>query len=58
MKNVIKPLAKKVFIPLGLTASVSATDTRNQRYHESNDVYDLFCFAIKIISTKKRHHMH
>ena len=26
IKNVIKPLAKKVFIPLGLTASASAAD--------------------------------
>ena len=26
MKNVLKPLAKSVLIPLGLTASVSATD--------------------------------
>ena len=28
IKIVIKPLAKRVFIPLGLTAAVSATDTR------------------------------
>ena len=26
MKNVIKPLAKSVLIPLGLTAAASATD--------------------------------
>ena len=26
MENVIKPLAKSVLIPLGLTAAVSATD--------------------------------
>ena len=26
MKNVIKPLAKRVLIPLGLTAAASATD--------------------------------
>ena len=27
IKNVIKPLAKSVLIPLGLTAAASATDT-------------------------------
>ena len=27
MKNVLKPLTKSVLIPLGLTTSVSATDT-------------------------------
>ena len=27
MKNVVKPLAKSVLIPLGLTAAASATDT-------------------------------
>ena len=27
MKNVIKPLAKSVLIPLGLTAAASAADT-------------------------------
>ena len=27
MKNVLKPLAKSVLIPLGLTAAASATDT-------------------------------
>ena len=27
MKNVLKPLAKSILIPLGLTAAVSATDT-------------------------------
>ena len=27
MKNVIKPLAKSVLIPLGLTAAASAVDT-------------------------------
>ena len=26
MKNVLKPLAKSVFVPLGLTAAVSAID--------------------------------
>ena len=26
MKNVLKPLTKRVLIPLGLTAAVSATD--------------------------------
>ena len=26
MKNVLKPLAKRVLIPLGLTAATSATD--------------------------------
>ena len=28
LKNVIKPLAKSVLIPLGLTAAVSAADAR------------------------------
>ena len=27
MKNVLKPLAKSVFIPLGLTSAASVTDT-------------------------------
>ena len=27
MKNVLKPLAKSVFIPLGLTSAASPTDT-------------------------------
>ena len=31
MKNVIKPLTKNVSIPLGLTAAVSATDSRMQK---------------------------
>ena len=28
MKNVLKPLAKSILIPLGLTAAASATDTQ------------------------------
>ena len=31
MKNVLKPLAKSVLIPLGLTASVSPTDAAIQK---------------------------
>ena len=31
MKNLLKPLAKRVFIPLGLTAALSATDAAIQR---------------------------
>ena len=31
MKNVIKPLIKSVFIPLGLTAAASAADTGRQK---------------------------
>ena len=31
MKNVLKTLAKTVFIPLGLTASASATDAAVQQ---------------------------
>ena len=31
MKNVLKPLAKSVLIPLGLTAAVSATDAVIQK---------------------------
>ena len=31
MKNVLKPLAKSVLIPLGLTATASATDAAVQR---------------------------
>ena len=33
MKNVIKPLAKSVLIPLGLTAAASAADAR---IHKNN----------------------
>ena len=31
MKNVVKPLAKSVLIPLGLTAAASATDAAIQK---------------------------
>ena len=31
MKNLLKPLAKRVFIPLGLTAVVSTKDAAIQR---------------------------
>ena len=31
MKNILKPLAKIVLIPLGLTAATSATDTVIQK---------------------------
>ena len=31
MKNVLKPLAKSVLIPLGLTAAASATDAAIQK---------------------------
>ena len=31
MKNVLTPLAKSVFIPLGLTAAVSATNAPIQK---------------------------
>ena len=31
MKNELKPLAKRVFIPLGLTAAASATDAAIQK---------------------------
>ena len=31
MKNVIKPLAKNVLIPLGLTAAASAVDARMRK---------------------------
>ena len=31
IKNVIKPLAKSVLIPLGLTAAASAADARMQK---------------------------
>ena len=31
MKNVLKPLAKSVLIPLGLTAAESATDAAIQK---------------------------
>ena len=31
MKNILKPLAKSVLIPLGLTAAASATDAAIQR---------------------------
>ena len=31
IKNLLKPLAKRVFIPLGLTAVVSAKDAAIQR---------------------------
>ena len=31
MKNVHKPLAKSVLIPLGLTAAISATDAAIQK---------------------------
>ena len=34
IKNVIKPLAKSVLIPLGLTAAASTADTRiHKKYH-------------------------
>ena len=33
MKNVIKPLAKRILIPLGLTATASAADAE---IHEKN----------------------
>ena len=43
MKNVIKPLAKSVLIPLGLTAAASAADTgihkkniRIRKYNTNN----------------------
>ena len=32
MKNVIKPLAKSLLIPLGLTAAASATDAEIHKY--------------------------
>ena len=35
MKNVIKPLAKSVLIPLGLTAAASATDAVIHKMFES-----------------------
>ena len=34
MKNVIKPLAKSVLIPLGLTAAVSAANAGIHEYSE------------------------
>ena len=32
MKSVLRPLAKSVFIPLGLTAAASATDATIQNF--------------------------
>ena len=47
MKNVLKPLAKSVLIPLGLTAAASATDSAIQKkIHESGA-------TILIISNKE-----
>ena len=47
IKNVIKPLAKIVLIPLGLTAAASAADAgmykKNIRIRSSS--FFLFCFA-------------
>ena len=47
MKNVIKPLAKSVLIPLGLTAAASATDAgihkKNLRIRSSS--FFFLCFA-------------
>ena len=31
MKNVLKPLAKSILVPLGLTAAISATDAANHK---------------------------
>ena len=41
MKNVIKPLAKSVLIPLGLTAAASATDAGIHK--KSQDVVNVVC---------------
>ena len=38
MKNVIKPLAKSVLIPLGLTAAVSAADAGIHKKNLRNQV--------------------
>ena len=38
IKNVIKPLAKSVLIPLGLTAATSAADEGIQTNEEMNDL--------------------
>ena len=41
IKNVIKPLAKSVLIPLGLTAAASATDAGIHK--KSQDVVNVVC---------------
>ena len=42
MKNVLKPLAKSVLIPLGLTAAASATDTAIHNKNEFVNSLDSF----------------
>ena len=41
IKNVIKPLAKSVLIPLGLTTAASATDAGIHK--KSQDVVNVLC---------------
>ena len=48
MKHVLKPLAKSVLIPLGLTAALSATDAAIQ-----NNIFGSGLTAL-IISNKKK----
>ena len=47
MKSVLRPLAKSVFIPLGLTAAASATDATIQ-----NKIFG-YSMAILIISNEE-----
>ena len=47
MKNVLKPLAKSVLVPLGLTAATSGTDTANQNKISGSGM------TILVISMKK-----
>ena len=48
MKNVLKPLAKSVFIPLGLTAAASATDTAIQKEIFGSDLTALIILNEKM----------
>ena len=49
MKNVLKPLAKSVLIPLGLTAAESATDAAIQKkmFGPGNTLLDINYFEWK-----------
>ena len=46
MKNVFKPLAESVLMPLGLTATVSATDAAFVKKKKKNHGYGTTAFII------------
>ena len=54
MKNVLKPLAKFVLLPLGLTAAASATDATVQKKYFQSGMTSLIVFHVELNDITKK----